>query len=928
MAAQRVGGGYSYGVDQVSGSPRRPKPVAPKGAVSSVVKEFEAAGVRAIEVLQGGATLWTAEEDGSIAVRNGFTGEIAHRTQPSGAGLVERLYATTSYMWVGFNDGGVKVYDHLVVDEEWPSSMNPLPETDKPHTGPVHFFCPAYDGSMLSGSTDGLIIKWAAPERMDEDEENRNPDEPAPFTHIQKSTPSSSLTALEAYSTFVFTGDLQGKINVLDSEYLQPLRVFEAHPSATVTCLKYMDGMLFSGGSEGLINAWAQVTQRVPDRQPIGEEGWHDCPIRKLIGDPRAHQMWSIDDSGRVHKWESTAPFGPRNSQTEDSHIEGGAPLECGPFRDLSTFATWDAVRVWSTGSNGANFSWFAQWSRAEEQMQEAIDSMQVIINRDQAGLDSWQKFIDNIMAIDKRRTENLAHTLLVNTKKGLLYVYKRKWAAWLAKKHEINRRMAVSECLARSMTTGLIRVYYDKMNTITLKAKKERQKLAMVESIMCTTKKGLRRAYWKKINAYRFKKKKEQHKRDLAEALVANSEKGLLRKYFRKCLRFVDRMKIRAKREQVAGSLLRSCDSGLLRIYFFKLMNWRQVAKRKTKRAALAETMMNNSRRGMQRVYFLKFWKWGQGLRDKEKKKALAEMLKRNTEKGLLATYQQKCEEWLNAHMQKKKENELEEKTKRLEELLKQQEAEKERMKRIEALDELRKRRDELKKRRDELQGNIDAMKAGNDDIRDQIQKKKDSDEDIRATREKLNDVMAKLKEVALNFDQDHQLIITTTDKCKSIPVHKVFLSAHMEVKRVVVTLLGKSDLPQGEEWQIYGKFKKIEKFQYSQIHKAIKTLVITFDIMTLKDLAMLETDDEIVANASNLMKLYENAVRVKARQPPIEYPKSKAAGEASPAKKEAAEEEKAPEPEAEAEPEAEPAAESEPEAEAEPEATPAPEE
>ena len=293
---ERVGGGYSYGVD-TSGSPRRPKPVAPKGAVSCVVKEFDAPGVRAVEVLQGGATIWTAEEDGSIKLRNGFTGEVAHTVPAKGAGLVERLYASQDLMWVGLNDGGVRVYDHLVVENDWPSESEP----EKPHTGPVRFFCPLYDDSMLSGSTDGLIIKWAG---SDADEDV------SPYTHVCKSSVSTSLTALEAYSTFVFAGDLQGFIYVLDSDTLEVLRSFEAHPSATVTCLKYMDGILFSGGSDGFIHAWAQVTHREPDRTVIGDETWHDCAIRKLVGDPRSHQMWSVDESGRIQKWESTAPFG------------------------------------------------------------------------------------------------------------------------------------------------------------------------------------------------------------------------------------------------------------------------------------------------------------------------------------------------------------------------------------------------------------------------------------------------------------------------------------------------------------------------------------------------------------------------------------------------------------------------------------------
>ena len=137
-------------------------------------------------------------------------------------------------------------------------------------------------------------------------------------------------------------------------------------------------------------------------------------------------------------------------------------------------------------------------------------------------------------------------------------------------------------------------------------------------------------------------------------------------------------------------------------------------------------------------------------------------------------------------------------------------------------------------------------------------------------------------------------------------MPVHKVFLQAHMEVKRVVIQTLKKevrdtartadaqnaqhahptlTQLEEGAEWPICGKFKKLEKFMYSTIWKAIKvrnattlnthhththsthpqTLVITFDIMTIADLDSLETDEEIVHNADNLMRLYLNADRSK---------------------------------------------------------------
>ena len=753
MHVERVGGGYSYGVDPYGGSPRRPRPVAPKGAVSCVVKDFEAEGVRAIEVLQGGATVWTAEEDGSIKLRNGFTGEVAHTVPAKGAGLVERLYASQDLMWVGLNDGSVRVYDHLVVDHEWPSAEEP----EKPHTGPVRFFCPLYDDSMLSGSTDGLIIKWAGAE-------------PSPYTHVAKARPSTSLTALEAYSTFVFAGDLQGNIYVMTSDTLEVVRTFEAHPSATVTCLKYMDGVLFSGGSDGKLRAWSQVTQRDPDMTEVGDETWHDVSIRRLVGDPRSHQMWSIDESGRIHKWESTAPFAQRNAIV-DQETGDTAALECGSFHDLTTFASWDAVRVWSTGSNGANFSWFAQWSRAEEQMQEAIRDMNIVIETDQTRLATWQADIDKISEIDERRKRNLAHAMAANTEKGVLYLYLRKWHAWLRKSHEVKRRLAVAQCLERTTDGALRRIYFDKLYNFLRGNKQARQKQAMLENILCTTERGLRHTYWKKINQYRQMKKKEQHRQDLADTLMRQSDVGLLRIYYRKLHKYPAISQMNKKRVAVAEALLRAAGQGVQRLYYFKLVRYLQVAKRLATKRTLAEVMGNANSRGMQRVYFHKFMKWGSALKSREQQRDIANMLKSHQERNLLAIYQQKADEWLGKQTLINKTQEVKDKTAKHEDLLQQQEKEKARMKRLEALEQMRKRRDDLKKKRDMLKEKLQAVKDENDELKDRVQVAAKREEQNKATREKLKDTMAKLKQVALNFDSDHQLIITTTDKCMLSP-------------------------------------------------------------------------------------------------------------------------------------------------------------
>eukprot|EP00755_Sulcionema_specki_P003620 Sspe_Gene.3759::Locus_1251_Transcript_1_1_Confidence_1.000_Length_2656::g.3759::m.3759 len=350
----RVGGGYLYGNEGQAHSienPSRPRPTQPKGQVSMMVKEFDAAGVRAVEVIQGGATVWTAEDDGTIAIRNGFSGEVAHRITPKSAGQVTRMFATDYTMWVGMNDGSIFCYDHLTAMENFTSKH------DKPHNASVLFFCPImFNGNVLSGSSDGKIVKWT--DVTDAEGESA---EKQPFEQLQSVQVAKSLTALEAYGTFVFAGDLNGNVYMFDAATLQKKFTFEAHPNVSVTALKYMDGLLFSGGSDGMIYAWSHVTQHQTTSQTIGE-GWHDAPIRKLVADSRAHQMWSVDASGVVHKWESNFPFAKRNAQNEEGESE---PMQCGGFVDMAQLTTWDAVRVWSTGSNGANCSWFATWSRA-----------------------------------------------------------------------------------------------------------------------------------------------------------------------------------------------------------------------------------------------------------------------------------------------------------------------------------------------------------------------------------------------------------------------------------------------------------------------------------------------------------------------------------------------------------------------------------
>eukprot|EP01063_Lacrimia_lanifica_P024102 TRINITY_DN32065_c0_g1_i1.p1 TRINITY_DN32065_c0_g1~~TRINITY_DN32065_c0_g1_i1.p1 ORF type:complete len:919 (+),score=450.28 TRINITY_DN32065_c0_g1_i1:44-2800(+) len=878
-AVERVGGGYDIEYlerDHLS-SPRRGIPQAPTGAMSSVVKEFDAPGVRAVEVLQGGATIWTAEEDGTITLRNGFTGDVAHKVPAQGAGLVERLFATTDLMWVGFNDGSIRVYDHLVVEKEWPSNDS----EPKPHQGPVRFFCALYDDSILSGSTDGQIIKWAgSSQRAEED-----PEAPPQYSHLCTATTPAPLSSLEAYSTFVFAGDHQGHIHVYDAESLELINSFEAHPSATVTCLKYMDGMLFSGGSDGNLRAWASVSQR--DREPgeitIGE-GLHDCAIRKLIADPRAHQMWSIDEKGTLNKWESTAPFGLRNSTAGEGQEGGdGAPLECGAFQDMACLAAWDAVRVWSTGSNGVNFCWFAQWNRAEEQMQEAIEAMNYMIENDQTMLAHWQKHIDKINDVDKKRKTHLALVMASSSDKVLLETYRAKWVQWLNVRHTQRTRVQIAQSMEQShRVANLLRVYYDKLLNWRRCQRQARAAAARTQCITHALVKGLRRRYWIKLESFCNKKRQESLRQRAGEGLLMSTSNGLRRIYLRKWLRFLHKRRQHMKRVNVASALLRSTEVGLTRVYYFKWLNFRALSKQQATKRHIAEMLQNIMQRDLRRQFFFKFLAFGEESRQKVQAERMSTALKESRKRHLLAVYQQKCDDWAHEQEKTKARAHYQTRNEYYKELLAKQEAEKERMKRIEELEKKKQHRMELEKRREELKARLGSLQEQRDQLKKRISDKEEAEKRVKEARETLNDTMAKLKELSLNFEGDYQMISKMWGKCDgqgrgAPPPVKYFKENHLEIKRRAHgdSLSNEKWDPDvdGGVWPIYGRYKKIATVDYNIIAKAIKCLVISFDMMTLKDLNELGTDDEVVVNAEHLINLYLNCLRVKQRKQPQEF-------------------------------------------------------
>jgi hypothetical protein len=140
--------------------------------------------------------------------------------------------------------------------------------------------------------------------------------------------------------------------------------------------------------------------------------------------------------------------------------------------------------------------------------------------------------------------------------------------------------------------------------------------------------------------------------------------------------------------------------------------------------------------------------------------------------------------------------------------------------------------------------------------------------DDEARKLREKQESLaeqfatlISQLKAQVINFHQDMTLIAQLRDKAKSVPVTKLFLEAHQAVKRVVVEVTNKPHLAGDEEpWPLTAqKLAAVPGHQWSGVLTAIKTMIVTFDMMDRQTRDGIHSDKEIVTNAHWLMKMAE---------------------------------------------------------------------
>eukprot|EP01065_Artemidia_motanka_P042632 TRINITY_DN5759_c0_g1_i1.p1 TRINITY_DN5759_c0_g1~~TRINITY_DN5759_c0_g1_i1.p1 ORF type:complete len:1044 (+),score=353.50 TRINITY_DN5759_c0_g1_i1:154-3132(+) len=801
------------------------------------VHEF-AGPIRCLEAAQGSSTLWTGSEDGTLTIRNGETGEVVHCLPGTGGLHADSLFATDTHMWVGMNDGTLRIYDSLVYI---------LVLVTTYHSDSITCFCSTFDGKVFSGGLDGNLIKWDT--------------EANGFAVMNRWEPEScpKIRCMACYGYNLFIGGDDAVITSIDTESGAMQRTFRDH-TGLVAALLVQDGFLFSASHDTTVRAWDIESGECIF--PLGTthgstQVGHTSAVTSLIGDPVAHRIWSSDSSGIVHVWESMSESDFKHLYEITDHAGEGGIIS------LKNYATVDAVKMWSVSSKGKNRVWYSAVNKGEDATNATIVSMESIISADTAQLENWKELVGRLEGIDAERKRKLAGVLGGNTDEGILHGRWLQWRKFLLFKQRARRFEQTAGVLMANTDRGLLFQKYQRWKAFFARGYDLRRKQAVANLLLSQTRRGLMLLYWKKVRAYALLQKKRLRQARAAEVLLNTNESGMRRVAWRRLLRFTDGAARRRKRVAAAEALMMGTDRGRLRVYYIRLMQFKKWKQARERRFGLWETLNRSTQTGLLRVYYLKWLHFPQIRRRRRQRLLWASSLGETTGQSLRTQAYGKLMDWRRIqHIRKKREG-IEEEGARKEKLKKDYDEKSVILRRLSVLEAKKAELAEIKARLKEVQDEGAKKRADMAEMREQIHDRQQgrAEREEKARQEMVEDFMALLKARVLNYHRDYSLIEKTRDQVHprgQLPVQKLFLESHMAVKRVVIEVT-KHKIETGARWTaLKGKRDKdIPDHQKMTILHAIKVMIICYDLMPQDVRDSLETDDEILMNTEYLETL-----------------------------------------------------------------------
>jgi hypothetical protein len=375
----------------------------------------------------------------------------------------------------------------------------------------------------------------------------------------------------------------------------------------------------------------------------------------------------------------------------------------------------------------------------------------------------------------------------------------------------------------------------------------------------MSTAKKTALTVYIRKMQSFVRTVKSLRRRQELFRLLGVSSGLNIARGFFRKWVKFVQLNKISGTKLKYARTLFACSTVNLTRIYFHQ---WRKRSHQKAlliQRQQFLDAFAKSTVHGYRLAAFRK-WHDYVGVHARQKKlEVLADLWNANTHRGLMASAWRKWQVFCGAQQ-------LAYVRKTSEKALTNLNSIKARYQELEWLLDKKKLIAETKEKiRDQdlilEKSSLQLLKLQREcaAVREEMAAKQLQDSQrLESVQERLESLMSVLKASVINLYADSNLFQQVREKIRlGQVVTKIFLESHQSVKRVIVELTKNPHLTT-ERWPLTPEMiLRIPPHHFQTLLVAIKTMIVTFDIMDSTARDSLTSDKEIVANADFILQI-----------------------------------------------------------------------
>lgn len=314
------------------------------------------------------------------------------------------LHSTSTHVWIGYSNGNVAIFDHLVHAVVTEGCF---------HHAPVVAFSSFPDGTTVSGSAEGILVHW--------DCEANNFEA---VTRIKnRDTPHEVLSSVCAGETcwVVITGFESGVIHITDMSNGKH-SVSQRHHSRKVTSVVVLGELAFSTGEDELVNIWRFDVSAFPlttySLAGCGGTQIHSLRLLRQIAvhpavcslslDRLRNSIWVSYVDGLIERWSAHPDdsFG-----VEEVIREGVLPH----FSDneaerrmthVFPFTSVETLQILALSNNGINNVWYGHYNVLEAKVNQSVTTMNRIISQDAADTAIWREKIEDLQKRERKRKE------------------------------------------------------------------------------------------------------------------------------------------------------------------------------------------------------------------------------------------------------------------------------------------------------------------------------------------------------------------------------------------------------------------------------------------------------------------------------------------------------------------------------------------